>query len=107
MISILLPSVRPALLRRAYDSIAPAAGPVRYEVIIVADFGPDYWPHTVWIVNERKGPIDAVESARRVARGDYLFVMNDEATLDPDALTVLYNYAVANPGKLLSPSAPA
>ena len=103
MISILLPSVRPALLRRAYDSIAAAAGPVRYEVIVVADFGPEYWPHTLWIVNERQGPIAAVEAARRVARGDYLFVMNDEATLDPDALALLYNYAEANPGRLLTP----
>jgi hypothetical protein len=103
MISVLLPSVRPRLLPHAYASIAAAAGDVAYEVVIVADFGPEDWPHTTWVVRERKGPIDAIAMAVREARGDFYFVFNDESTLEPWALASLYYAALANPGRVLSP----
>jgi len=103
MISVLLPSVRPGLLRRAYDSIAPAAGQVAFEVVIVADFGPEDWPQTKWIIRERRGPIDAISFAVREAAGDFLFLMNDESTLADGSLASLYYAALANPGRVQSP----
>jgi len=103
MISILLPTIRPHLYRRAVDSIARAAGLVKYEVIVVADFGPENLPKTTWIVRERRGVIDAIYLATLEATGDYLFVFNDESVLDVGSLESLYYYALTNPGKVLTP----
>lgn len=103
MISVLLPTIRPHLLVRAWSSIAAACGSVPYEVIVVADFGPQSLPKTTWVVRERRGVIDAIYMASLEAVGDYLFVFNDESILDEGALESLYHYALANPGKVLSP----
>ncbi len=103
MISVLLPTVRPDLFRHAFDSIAAAAGDVPYEVIVVADFPQPSDVACVWILRERQGTVDAINVASAVACGTYLFLFNDEATLDPDALALLYRHALKVPGCLLTP----
>jgi hypothetical protein len=102
-ISVLLPTVRPHLAQRAFDSIAAAVTTVPYEVIVVADFGPEEWDHCAWIVRERKGVIDAVNIAVAEARGEYLFLFNDESTLDPRALDLLHAEALFTPRCILTP----
>lgn len=103
MISILLPSIRPDKLPFAMASIPAAAEIVAYEVIVVADFGPEEYPHTQWIVRERHGVIDAIQTAYEASSGEYLFVMNDESSLDPGSLRSLYYAALADPWRVLSP----
>lgn len=103
MISVILPSVRPHLVRRAYDSIGPAAAYVAYQVVIVADWGPEDWPHTTWIVRERRGPIDAVNIGMREATGEWIFLFNDESVLEPGSLAALYAYSLMNPDQVLTP----
>ena len=103
MISILLPSVRPEKLPWAMASIPAAASTVPYEVVVVADFGPDEYPHTRWIMRERKGVIDAIDTACQASKGEYLFVFNDESRLDPNALQSLYFAALTDPWRVLTP----
>jgi len=111
LISVLLPTIRQDRFRRSFDSIHPAAGTVPYEVIIVADFesealdcvAPEKHLHCRWIVRERRGVVDAVNAAYQAARGEYLFLFNDESILEPGALEFLYDAAVERPGTIVSP----
>lgn len=110
LISVLLPTIRPHLFRTAFDSIRAAAGRLTYEVIVVADFPsvfecqePERHLCCRWIERERHGPIDAINTAAAVARGTYLFVFNDESTLDANALEVLYDEAAKRPRCLYTP----
>lgn len=103
MISILLPTVRPQLFERAFASIAPACGDVPYEVVVVSDFMPSESVKAEWILSGRNGVIDAIYVAEMKARGDYLFVFNDESMLEERALERLYYHALENPDKVLSP----
>lgn len=103
MISILLPSIRPNRLPFAMASIPAAAENVDYEVIVVADFGPEEYPHTRWIVEPRQGVIRAIQTAYKTSQGEYVFVMNDESTLDAGALRSLYYAALSDPWRVLSP----
>ena len=103
IISVLLPTVRPNKAAAAISSLPAAAGQVRYEVVVVADFGPDDYPHTKWILSERKGPIHAVDLAYKASSGEFVFLFNDESTLEPGALASLYYAALANPGRVQTP----
>jgi len=103
VISVLLPTVRPDNLPAAIRSIPEAAAGIDYEVIVVADFGPDSYPRTKWIVDERKGPIDAIETAYQAAQGEYVFVFNDESKLEPGSLRTLYEAALTDPWRVLTP----
>ena len=103
IISVLLPTVRPNQAANAMASIPAAAGQVRYEVIVVADFGPDDYPNTKWVLSERKGPIHAVDLAYKASQGEFIFVFNDESRLEPGALSSLYYAALANPRRILTP----
>lgn len=104
MISVLLPTVRPHLVKRSLGSIGPAAGRWPYEVVVVADFKSTVDdPRVRWIQRDRYGVVDAVNVACAEARGDHWFLFNDESTLDPKALQILHDEAVAHPGQLLAP----
>lgn len=107
MISVLLPTIRPHLITRAVQSIGPAAAGVPYEVVVVADFDADLVaigdPNVRWLISRRYGVIDAINVAQRHARGEYLFVFNDESVLEPGALRRLYETAQQEPKSLLSP----
>lgn len=108
MISVLLPTIRPHLWHRAFASIVPAAGSVPFEVVVVADFQRPFFGDDVhcwwqWWERPRNGVVDAVNVAYDAARGDYLFLFNDESTLDPGALELLYHAAEAEPWTIWSP----
>jgi glycosyltransferase involved in cell wall biosynthesis len=103
VISILLPSVRPEKLPAAMACIPAAVGSVSYEVVVVADFGPEEYPHTRWIVRPRKGVIDAVHAAYEASEGEYVFLFNDESQLEPGSLQLLYLAAVTDPWRVLTP----
>ena len=104
LISIILPTVRPALIVDCLASLTAAASLVPpTEIIVVADFEPPI-EHQPWILRDRRGPIDAIHLGYQAARGDYVFVTNDEARLEVDALLLLYQDAVMIPGRLLSPT---
>jgi Glycosyl transferase family 2 len=110
-ISVLLPTVRPGQFRRSFDSIQEAAGRVPYEVIVVADFGAEALECTDplahlrcrWFQRSRHGPIGAVEEAFKVSNGAYVFVFNDESTLDNGALEALYDEAIKQPRVVYAP----
>jgi hypothetical protein len=110
-ISILLPTVRPDLFKRSFDSIRSAVGRVPYEVVVVADFGPEVLAcnnirehlRCQWLQRPRRGPTNATIEAYSVSQGEYVFAFNDESTLDPNALEVLYDEASRNPWVLYSP----
>ena len=106
LISVLLPTVRPNSFQRSVDSIGPAVDGLSHEVIIVADFwlssmsGPR---KTRWIGRERRGPVHAVNEAVKFALGEYWFLFNDEAVLEPGALNMLYRASIDEPGALFAP----
>jgi len=102
-ISVIFPTVRPDRFRGSFDSIRWAAGAVPYEVIIVADFVKPEDVDCVWVVRPRMGTVDAINAAYDVAQGTHVFLFNDEATLDPHALELLYHEAKWTPGALLTP----
>lgn len=102
-ISVLLPTIRPQLYRRTVDSLAAAADGVSYEVVVIADFGPEPIDPGVWMVRPRQGVISAMTAGTEMAAGAYLFAINDETVLEPGALRVLYEEAEAQPGQVLSP----
>src|SRR5678816_1970218 len=107
-ISILLPSIRSHLLPRAFNCISAAAGCVPYEVVVVADFEPQVLQdarleHVEWMLRERQGVVDAVNVAEQVARGEYLFLFNDESVLESKALEILYYEGFDDPWRVLSP----
>ena len=103
IISVLLPSVRPGNLPWSMGTVSAAASGIRYEIVVVADFGPEQYPYTKWIVDERKGPIDAIQLAYAASEGEYLFVFNDESRLEPGALASLYYAALTDPRRVLTP----
>lgn len=110
-VSILLPTIRPHLIRRAVESIALAAGTVSYEIVVVADFplsemgctSPVAHLHCHWIRHPRRGVVDAVQVACAAAQGEYWFLLNDESTLDPGAIEILYHEAVKAGPAVLTP----
>lgn len=107
MISVLLPTIRPHLIARAVQSIGPAADGLPYEVIVVADFDMELASlgdrNVRWLQQPRRGVIDAINVAQRHARGDYLFVFNDESVLAAGALRRLSEAAQQEPRALLTP----
>lgn len=111
MISILLPTVRPHLVMRAIASIGPACGALVYEIVVVADFGvealgccaPEAHLHVRWIQEPRRGVIAAINTAYRAAKGEYIFLFNDESTLEPDAISLLHAEAKRTPEAIVSP----
>lgn len=105
MISILLPSVRPHLIRRALDSIPEAAGTIAYEIIVIADFVLDGPPikHCTWLTRERRGVVDALNAGMAHAQGEYVFSFNDESVLDRNALQFLYDEAEDDEVRILTP----
>lgn len=103
MISVILPTIRPAQFRRSFDSVAAAADGVSYEIVVVADFENEGLLHCQWIVAERRGVIDAINVAYDAARGDHLFLSNDESWLEAGALRTLLRECEATPEQLLSP----
>jgi len=110
-ISVLLPTIRPHLVGRAVGSIAPAAGSVSHEIIVVADFPtqalgairPAIETQCRWIQRERRGVIDAVNVACAAAQGEYWFLFNDESWLERGSLERLYREALASPGAIVTP----
>jgi hypothetical protein len=105
VISVILPTIRPTHIARTLANLRAAAQFVPTEIIVIADFpAPSCEPHSPWYVRQRQGVIDAIALGERVARGEYLFVTNDETTLEPDCLHQLYQAAVARPGRLLTPN---
>ena len=106
LISVLLTTIRPHLVKRALDSIRPAAAGLPYEVVVVADFAPPdgvLQPPVSWSMRDRRGVVDAVNTAGQAALGEYWFIFNDESTLEPGALGLLYEAAVDEPDALLTP----
>lgn len=104
VVSILFPTIRPGQFRRSFDSLHDAADGLSYEVIVVADFprmAAD--ENCVWITSKREGPVNANERAHKAALGKYLFMFNDESTLDPGALTALYREAAKEPWAIFTP----
>jgi GT2 family glycosyltransferase len=95
-ISVLLPTIRPDRAKRALASVDAACGSVPYEVVVVADFPPNAMADSVpcahlrWVQRERYGVVDAVNVACCEARGEYLFLFNDESVLQSGALQALY-----------------
>lgn len=103
-VSVLLPTVRPLQWRRSAESVAAAAGALSYEIIVVADFmDAEYLKHTMWFERKRAGVVAAVGMAMSIALGEYVFLMNDESTLEPGALELLYAASRAEPWQLLAP----
>jgi len=105
VISVLLPTVRPALAQTALASIDAAAAGTPYEVIVVADFSPETAPdeRVHWIAQERQGVIAAVNRAYADATGDFVFLFCDESTPAPGALRALRDEAERQPMALLTP----
>lgn len=102
-ISILLPTVRPHLVRRCLGSLQAAAAGVPYQVVVIADFGPEPIESGLWLVRARQGVVDAMNAGAPFATGAYLFAFNDESVLEPGALRALYDEAEATPDQILSP----
>lgn len=107
MISILLPTIRPANIMDTLLNLS-YANKGEYEIIVVADFpAPAYIkddPRIFWVFeNHRQGPVDAVNKAFLLAQGEYVFVMNDESKLEVGALDLLKNRYEINTLQLLTP----
>lgn len=112
VISVILPTIRPTHIGRCLDNLRVAMTFVPSEVIVVADFPAEAagivpgasGTAVQWIVRGRQGVIDAIYIGTQAARGDYLFITNDETTLEPDCLHQLYQAAATQPGRLLTPN---
>lgn len=103
IISVILPTIRPELIEGVLAKWrVPLALVPPSELIVVADFTAP-GSHTPWIVRERRGVVDAVHVGFQAARGEYVFLTNDETTPEPDALLQLYQAAVVDPDRLLTP----
>lgn len=103
VISVILPTIRQGRILAALQSLQAAAELVPTEIIVVADF-PAPIPHSPWYVRGRRGVIDAIQVGYAAARGEYVFVSNDETMVEPDCLHQLYQAAVTQPGRLLTPN---
>lgn len=105
-ISVLLPTVRPALAQRSLASVALACGDLPYEVVVVADFDmPESVPVScIWLKKERQGVVDAVNTAFDWSSGSHVFLFNDESTLDSFSLKILHDESVRDPRCLLGPA---
>lgn len=102
MMSVLLPTIRPALIENCLLALSVAM-PTNAEVIVVADFPRTSEIPTQWLVRPRRGTVDAINEAYRAAVGDVVFLTNDEAVVAPDALTRLEAEIARDDRQLLSP----
>lgn len=105
MISVLLPTIRPSHIDPCISALEQASCE-EFEIVVVADFpaGGTYWPqHVTWIQRQRQGVVDAVNIAYKEAKGEWLFLHNDESWLEAGALDILLDAAVKNPRALYAP----
>lgn len=110
MISVLLPTVRPARAAHAVGNLLSHSRDVPLEIIVVSDFTAEsvgVYPGesgcVKWYVRGRKGVIDAINVAYGVSTGDVIFLTNDQTTCRPDCLRLLHDAGMARPDVLWTP----
>lgn len=101
MISVILPTIRPALVGAVLASVPAAANGLPVEVIVVADF--ESTGHRPWIVRERGGVMDAIKAGYDAATGEWITVTNDETLYAPGCLERLWLEACAHPDAIVGP----
>ena len=122
MISVILPTVRPAQARACLNTVRATC---ELEIVVVADFPKTQldglgWTVSmdqdrsdvvfegedrklVWLERPRGGVVDALNAGYAVARGDYLFTLSDEAFLEPRCIDLLYLALQDEPDRVLTP----
>lgn len=97
LVSILLPTVRPDLARQSLAAMNEACEGAACEVVVVADFPLDIFGNSlsaltmplIWIKRERRGTVDAANAALKHARGEWVFLTNDETIIQPGAVKAM------------------
>lgn len=98
MISVILPSIRPRNCKIIIDRFLKSQQGADFELIVVADFMPNKWKEPVrWFYEpERKGVVNAIALAYTIARGEYIFLINDMAELTPGGLKIMEAFSRMN-----------
>jgi len=85
-------------LPRLFDSLLPQLAPYDAQVLLVdngsadgsADFARAHYPQvTVLSVNPNRGPIPAINRGLTQARGEWIFVLNDDLEFQPGAVAAM------------------
>ena len=94
MLSVLLPSIRPNLIKDVITNLLEASQR-DLEIIIVADHLPIFQLNSKvkWYTQERGGTVPAINLAYQMSQGEYIFLMNDESVIQKNGLDVLEDFA--------------
>ncbi|MEP6696056.1 MAG: HAD-IIIA family hydrolase [Pseudonocardiales bacterium] len=99
-VSVVIPTIRPDLLRNCLGSLAGANGPLPGEVVVVDDRPHTGWPLDVDVpgklarrISVHRGPARGPAAARnvgwRVATGDWIAFLDDDVVVSPTWLADL------------------
>jgi GT2 family glycosyltransferase len=100
LISVIIPTFnRAAILQRCLDHLAAQSLPSEhFEIIVIDDGSSDHTPQVLAAAARRmallhqrqdnRGPAAARNCGLRLARGDWVLFLNDDALLEPDALAI-------------------
>jgi len=94
------------LLHECVSSIYETAAPFSPEIIVVDNASTDNsaehvkktFPGLVWIQNDtNRGYAEAVNQGVNLAKGDFIFLLNNDVTLAEDSVKMLVSFLVSNP----------
>ena len=100
MISVILPSIRPANLKTTIEKFIESQWGAHYELVIVTDFQIDFkiFYHSycgVKLIYEpvRRGPTEAICQAEKACSGEYVFRINDQIELTKEGLNKMLAFS--------------
>lgn len=112
MISVILPTIRPERVGRAYRSIERAGAEIEIIVVTTPEYGQvvrqtikqSAVSHCV-LTQEPQGTVAAINLGFDfdAAYGTSVFIMNDESTLEPGSLNLMLELLRRNPDAIIEP----
>jgi len=94
-ISILLPSLRPEMVKRRIEEFAQTNPNVDYEIIVVSPFKVE-GKNVKWIEDRKLGSVFATNLAYYYSNSNYLMYYSDKVIPTKNCLTAMLNYVKLN-----------
>lgn len=102
MISVILPTVRPELYKKAVASIF---GSTKEDIEIVTVSNSDKVVddnRIKWFVRPKEGTVKAINEAYKNCSGDYIFLTNDETVIEPGCLETLMHFCMQHQNNIIA-----
>jgi GT2 family glycosyltransferase len=103
MISVILTSIRPQNFKWSLNCLLRSQEGIDFEVLCATDFPIEEGPKVKWVhTPERKGVINAICQAEKIAQSEYVYITNDQSMLSPRALEHLETFCKSRDNLILT-----